>query len=105
MYSLIEGKFNTLLQNRMERWRYPNELYEDSTHWRHPSKIFTFYFQSNLDKYLFHGTISLPQTFLHGSQPVAVIQTEWIGAHVGLWETVLKFLYPGLHNNVTEHLA
>ena len=38
MYSPIEGKFNTLLRERIEHWRNANELYEDSTHRRHPSK-------------------------------------------------------------------
>ena len=38
MYSPIEGKFNTLLRERIEHWRNAKELYEDSTHRRHPSK-------------------------------------------------------------------
>ena len=41
---------------------------------------------------------------------IAADQSPWfenigIGARVGLWDTALKFLSPGPHNDVTDHLA
>ena len=31
------------------------------------------------------------------------IELNWIGARIGLWDTALKFLSPGLRNDVTDH--
>ena len=43
---------------------------------------------------------------LPSSRLAAMIRkTDRIGAHVGLWDTTLKFLSPGLRNNVTDHLV
>ena len=33
------------------------------------------------------------------------IELNWIGAHVGLWDTAFKFLSPGPRNDVTDHLG
>ena len=33
------------------------------------------------------------------------IELNWIGARVRLWDMALKFLSPGLRNDVTDHLA